>query len=91
MTPGWVVASRLIQRTFSRPSDGDQRRGACRWSGLRIAHYCAQFPKRRILSQGQLGIKAMAEVKWSVDGRLYDDPVYLGTGVVEVGIMVVTD
>ena len=78
--------------TFSRPSDGDQRRGACRWSGLWTAHYCAQSPKRRILSQGQLGIEEMAEVKWRVDRRLYEDPVvHLGTGVVEVGIMVVTD
>ena len=34
----------------------------------------------------------MAEVKWRVDRRLYEDPMMpLGTGVVELGIMMVTD
>ena len=92
MTPGWVVVSRLIRLTFSSPCNGDQRRGACRESEPWIAHHYTQSPKRRRLSQGQLGIEEMAEVKWGIDGKLCEDPMMLlGTGVVEVGIMMVTD
>ena len=78
--------------TFSSPCNGDQRRGASRECGPWIAHHHTQSPKRRRLSQGQLGIEEMAEVKCRIDRKLCEDPMMLlGTGVVDVGIMIVTD